>query len=379
VVREARTKIDRRLGRTESAPLETQRPLPHPVPVLLHVRRGLESLLVSELGSGVAPRVAGDGRVEVVSAAPLERWFRARTFLHLGFPLPSEQVSPASVDDAVVRALTSEAAWDILSTLSGSRIRYRLEWASAGRKRSATFRVAERVAAARPLLVNDPANAPWEAVVTEREAQGGVRVFVELWPRGFVDPRFSYRKKTLPASSHPTLAAALALVAGARPDDVVWDPFAGSGIELCERALLGPYARLIGTDTDEAALELARENLTAASAKRFELVTADARTYTPSVPPTLIVTNPPFGRRVLHRDDLPELFAAFLRNAARVLDPSGRVVWMSPDGKRTAELAAREGLTVRSRRDVDVGGIRAEMQELVPSGTPPRRFSRKPG
>jgi tRNA G10 N-methylase Trm11 len=201
---------------------------------------------------------------------------------------------------------------------------------------------------------------------------------VELWPRGFEDPRFSYRKKTLPASSHPTLAAALALVGEARPDDVVWDPFAGSGIELCERALLGPYARLIGTDTDEGALALARENLIAARVKQFELAVADARTYTPPAPPTLIVTNPPFGRRVLHLSDLPDLFSGFLRNASRVLAPSGRIVWMSPDGERTAELASREGLTVRSRRDVDVGGIRAEMQELVPSGTRVRRFSRNP-
>ena len=40
------------------------------------------------------------------------------------------------------------------------------------------------------------------------------------------------------------------LSSGARADDVVWDPFVGSGTELVERALAGPYARLLGSDTD---------------------------------------------------------------------------------------------------------------------------------
>ena len=33
-----------------------------------------------------------------------------------------------------------------------------------------------------------------------------------------------------------------------KQNDLVWDPFVGSGTELCERALLGPYRALVGSD-----------------------------------------------------------------------------------------------------------------------------------
>jgi tRNA G10 N-methylase Trm11 len=146
---------------------------------------------------------------------------------------------------------------------------------------------------------------------------------------------------------------------------VVWDPFVGSGIELCERALLGPYAELVGSDVDAAALDAARENLARAGALRVRLEKGDARSYRPATTPSLIITNPPFGRRVLDRDGLFSLFRAFLANAASVLSPSGRLVWVSPVGDVTAELAEISGLVVRMRRPVDVGGIPGEIQMFV--------------
>ena len=78
-----------------------------------------------------------------------------------------------------------------------------------------------------------------------------------------------------------TVAAALARAAGARSDDVVWDPFVGSGLELVERGLLGPYVRLLGTDLDLRALEVARSNLTQAKLAAFELTQANALEHRP--------------------------------------------------------------------------------------------------
>jgi predicted RNA methylase len=368
VVREAVAKIERSALRTAPSVIDGTRALPRPVPILLHVRSGLEELLLEELGPEARGRVVGQGRVEVITGEPLARLFRARTFLHFGFPLPPEKVEDADPTSGVVRALSSDAAWEILSALTPEPVRYRIEWAQAGRRRGATFRVAERVRALRPGLVNDPTSAPWEAVVSERGDRGSARLFVELWPRALSDPRFTYRTRTIPAASHPTIAAALAHVAGVVPTDVVWDPFVGSGAELCERALLGPYAELFGTDLDPAALDAARENLTQAGALRFSLEKADARSYKPRVSPTLILTNPPFGRRVLAGEDLLPLFDWFLENAGRVLAPSGRLVWISPLGDRTAELAERRGLAVRVRRPVDVGGVPGEIQMFVRAG-----------
>src|SRR6185312_7735419 len=151
------------------------------------------------------------------------------------------------------------------------------------------------------------------------EGAGVVRV--ELVP-DVADPRFAYRKGDVPAASHPTIAAALVRVAGVRDDDVVWDPFVGSGTELCERALAGPYRVLSGSDLDPAALAVARANLLAAGVPEPSLFEGDATRATPPGPaPTLIVTNPPLGRRVQRTALLAPMLERFLAHAARVLAP----------------------------------------------------------
>jgi tRNA G10 N-methylase Trm11 len=153
-------------------------------------------------------------------------------------------------------------------------------------------------------------------------------------------------------------------VGGVRPDDVVWDPFAGSGMELAERALLGPYTKLYGTDIDPSALARARENLTAAGVTRFQLTLADARAHRLPTQPTLVLTNPPYGKRVRPGSDVVALLDAMLANAATQLLPQGRIAWITPEPPRTDAAAVRRGLTVSSRRSVDVGGVRAELQVL---------------
>ena len=87
-------------------------------------------------------------------------------------------------------------------------------------------------------------------------------------------------------------------MAGVRVDDVVWDPFVGAGAELVERALLGRYDEMIGTDTDADALAAAKANLKAAKVARVQLTRSDARKFLPRKPVTLVLTNPPMGRRV---------------------------------------------------------------------------------
>jgi tRNA G10 N-methylase Trm11 len=167
----------------------------------------------------------------------------------------------------------------------------------------------------------------------------------------------------VPAASHPTIAAALARVAGVKPNDVVWDPFCGSGSELCERALLGPYRALHGTDVDAEALAAAAENL-AAAGHRATLEERPAETGAPRGT-TLILTNPPMGHRVLFGGDVPALLARLIDVAAAVLPRGGRLAWLSPSGERTARAAERAGMRVELRRPVDLGGLAAELQLLV--------------
>jgi 23S rRNA G2445 N2-methylase RlmL len=187
-------------------------------------------------------------------------------------------------------------------------------------------------------------------------------VRIELIP-SVVDPRFTYRTGDVPAASHPTIAAALVRAAGPRGDDVVWDPFAGSGTELCERAMQGPYLTLTGTDLDAGALAVAKANLEAAGAHDVTLIQGEAtRINPPGAAPTLIVTNPPLGRRVQRGAGLGPLLDRFIVHAAAVLAPGGRMAWISPFAERTKACAEENGLTVGRVQEVDMGGFPGELQ-----------------
>jgi precorrin-6B methylase 2 len=365
IVREATLKLERSCSRREPSGIDLGAVPREPTTVLLHVRAGLEAFLLEELGKSRSARLSGRGRVAVVLDGPLESLYRARTFLHLGFPLEPESIRGGDVAAAVAAVLTSARAVDILTRFTRGKIRYRIAWTSGGRRRALNFRVATLVSEKRAELLNDPTAAPWELAITEKYDKSGGRIYAELWPQGAVDPRFAYRKHATVASSHPTIAAALARAGGVRPDDVVWDPFAGSATELIERARLGPYALLYGSDSEPAALGRARENLAAAGVARCELAVGRAEYFRIPSPPSLVVTNPPFGRRVRTEQAIRELLERALANVAGQLRPGGRVVWISPEPGATASAAERLGLSVQLRQAVDVGGIAAELQSFV--------------
>src|SRR5580700_2405141 len=81
------------------------------------------------------------------------------------------------------------------------------------------------------------------------------------------DPRFAYRRRDVPAASHPPLAACLARLAGRLPNEVIWDPFCGSGLELIESALLGGARSVCGSDCSSQAIAIAQNTLAAAQIK----------------------------------------------------------------------------------------------------------------
>jgi tRNA G10 N-methylase Trm11 len=138
----------------------------------------------------------------------------------------------------------------------------------------------------------------------------------------------------------------------------------GSGVELIERALAGPHARLYGSDTEERALDAARANFAAAGVKDVVVELADATKHAPAGT-NLIVTNPPMGRRVARDGTLGLLLERFVDHAADILPAGGRLVWLSPLGARTTARAAARGFSVTMDTEVDMGGFRARLQRFV--------------
>ena len=145
---------------------------------------------------------------------------------------------------------------------------------------------------------------------------------------------------------------------------MVWDPFCGSGLELVERGLMGGVSRLCGTDLSAGAIAACRTNLAAADlgAIRIDLRTTDFRQFVlrGGLAPgsvSLVITNPPLGRRV-RIPNLRQLIRDLFEMSARVLRPGGRLVCINP-----IELEQLPpGLERVHRSQVDLGGFDCWME-----------------
>jgi hypothetical protein len=340
---------DRSAKRDEDSHVAIDVDPPAPLTVRLRCKPGLGALLVEDLvARGFAAKPHGDGAAELELTRAWSALFASRLWERaaIRIPLPRD---PRDDVHAIVEALTTPSVRALLRAWTRGPIRWRLGFAQ-GHKRAVVWRVAKEVTARAPELVNDPTQTTWDVFVSDGA--------LELTPRRIDDPRFAWRVAEIPAASHPTVAAALAYVGQARQGDRVWDPFAGSGAELVERARLGTFASLLGTDLDGSALSAARLNLAAAHVEAT-LVQADARTHDAG-DIDLVVTNPPLGSRV--QLDAAALLVAALPNFARALAPGGRLVWITPAQKKTTKIAEELGLRRTRSLAVDLGGVRGHLE-----------------
>jgi tRNA G10 N-methylase Trm11 len=158
----------------------------------------------------------------------------------------------------------------------------------------------------------------------------------------------------------------MARLAGPFPNENVWDPFCGSGLELIERARLGGVSTVLGTDLSPAAIEATLANWRAAriSGVRTNFVQKDFRDFLkiPGCIPgsiSLLITNPPLGKRVPIpnlRGLLQELFDL----ASVALRPGGRMVWVNPLKIKPADPS----LHLEFQQTVDLGGFACRLELL---------------
>lgn len=359
IVERARLTLTRSAARAETVSLDASVRTSYALRVALVCRAGLESLLASSLTPlrGVSDVRVGRGRVTASLDASPSVLFGSRFFHTMELPL-GVMVDPRDAEEGIADALASPYARTILSTFTVGTPRIRVAFDDGKKRRASIWRIAAALDARG--LLNDPARAPWHALVRKRD-DGMLRVV--LVPRGIEDPRFAYRVADVPASTHPTIAAAMASLCPLGADEVVWDPFAGAGVELVERARLGPFARLYGTDTDERALHAARANLASAEVTA-ELFHADATTFRPKHAPTTILTNPPMGLRV-HRGGAREVLATFLDHLAETAAARATLVWLNPAPNETGPLLDRAGFRLDRAFRVDMGGFDVSLERRV--------------
>lgn len=372
---ETAQRVKARLARTESPGTLRMEGLFRPrtaVTVHLRGRRGLEGIVAHEVEAAAATGAAlqsilvRPGLVVTQTRDPftLADVYRLRCFDTAGIVLGTvPDLGGGATSDRIADCIASEFTVSLLRAFHEGPIRYRLDFAALGHQRSAVRQIADRVHALRPELLNDPNQAPWTIAVHPGERG----LSVELTPRLVPDPRLFYRQGDIRAASHPPLAACMARLAGPMSQEVAWDPFCGSGLELIERGLLGGVRTLIGSDLDADALEVSRKNFEAAKLQGVtaHFVRGDFHDYgrLPGLGAntvSLILTNPPMGRRI-PVPDLRGLIGDVLQVAATVLRPGGRLVFPNPIRIPNPPAA----LELELRQTVDLGGFDCRLEKYV--------------
>ncbi len=363
-----RSRLEARAARiaTDSA-ADLEAVLPAGLEVTLHTRTGLADLAAQEAKEILAKlaevNVMDPSRVQLLFRAPfrLIDILQGRCWSHLGIVIGDIRSRTAvSAIRPLAARIAAPLSTGVLRGATVGPVRYRIQVPRELASADFALAVAEEVRALAPDLLNDSRETPWTVMLFP--IVGGVRA--ELRPRLTPDPRFAYRLGDIPAASHPPLAAAMARLAGKRQGEVIWDPFCGSGLELIERARLGGVERLIGTDIDAAAIDIARRNLEAAQLThvRTRLMVSNFKDYAkiPELTPgtvTLVLSNPPMGRR-LEVPDLRGLFLDLFRAATDALAPGGRLIFPNP-----LKLDAPDHrLQLVHRNPIDMGGYSCQLE-----------------
>ena len=334
--------------------------------LVFRCREGLEDLLAEEIQSvwGGGARVISRGLVAPLQPISLSAALKIRCAEDFACLLPPAANHAASLSTRVRSALE-----DVALALQEGPSSWAVRFLSGRSRRGVVLELARAVSS--DALINDSRSPLWEIEVDDRgtvHEQESLQNFAGtllLRPSGYLrdfDRRFAWRQNTVAASSHAPLAAAIARLGGVREGDVVWDPFCGAGAELIERALLGPVAKIVGTDTSPGALDAARDNAARAGVQ-IAWLRADA-THPPQsdvAGVTLVLSNPPLGKRVARRQE-GELLTQFARVLPRVLAPHARVVLVVPPGLHDFHI---EGLAKSRQYRVDLGGFDASLQLWV--------------
>ncbi len=369
-------KVKASLARAESPSLvRTDRVLSDFARVRIHLRgrRGLERIVCEEVEEKMRGKFhveeVRDGLVAMTPIAPFSVGdiYSLRCFGTVGFVLGTvAEAAEAPFVESLASLITSSLSKRILGAFTEGSLRYRLDFISKGHQRSVVRLVANRAYALCPEILNDARHARWTVAIYP----GGRGYAVELCPKLAPDPRFSYRQEDVPAASHPPLAASMARLGGRVENEIVWDPFCGSGLELIERTLLGGVRTLYGTDLSAEAIGITENNFAAAitTPVQAKFICCDFRDFAAkeglgpnSV--SLIITNPPLGKRV-PIPDLRGLIEDLFAVAATVLKPGGRLVFANPFRMESP----RRSLQLQSRRAVDFAGFDCIMEKYVKVG-----------
>ncbi|SDG09334.1 putative N6-adenine-specific DNA methylase/tRNA (guanine6-N2)-methyltransferase [Limimonas halophila] len=314
--------------------------VPQPVPLVLTTNAGLEDIVAAELSERVAehggPREAVThlpervrGRVRVDVAAPADTALAAamalRSAHHVLRPLASLRLP----DDGAPAAVAETARHVAMPELTPDTP-FRVTTERSGEHPFTSVAVNQAVGAALQAATGAPVSLDAFAVeirvdIVDRDAR--ISVQHTRQPLSMRHP-MRYRQRV---ALRATVAHATARLAGLgldRPPLRIGDPFCGTGTLLIEAGAVFPEAALLGGDHARRAAAGARRNLAAMGlGERAAIKQLDARELADHWAPDsldLVLTNPPYGRRIGRGIVFEPFYGDILAQLRRVLRPGGR-------------------------------------------------------
>ncbi|HSU91273.1 MAG TPA: methyltransferase domain-containing protein [Sporolactobacillaceae bacterium] len=366
-------KRSRSYGATQKKPAR-ERVAPHPLRFgpnlyIAHTQPGFEAIAADEIAARVAGareitrRGVPDRAGMTIFFAPNAQKLTALRTVEDLFGLAGYRAGlPPEIQSLEkIRASAREAP--LVDAALQARVKVSLG-ARAGRRLK--FRVIARMAGEHEFRRVDFQRAVERGIVERTDhtwrLEEGEEAEVEFWAT-MIDSEFfltvrlsddrmrhrEYKAAHRPASLRASSAAALAWLSEPHDDDVVLDPFCGAGTILIERAHLGKYAMLLGSDRDQAALAAARTNV-GARYKPIQLENWDAAAI-PLGDASVgkIVTNLPWGIRYGSHGENRKLYPEWFREFARVLKSGGTMVLLTAEWRLMRDLERSRKLSPPSK------------------------------
>lgn len=214
-----------------------------------------------------------------------------------------------------------------------------------------------------PVNLNHPA-VIFDALVIDNKYYFALRISGEesLHRRG-------YRVYDHPAALKPTIAYGMLKIAELKDGETLLDPMCGGGTIVIEAVRNYRLRNVYCMDISPKHLKGAIMNAIASSVySKINFIPGNARKVDEYIKEyvDVIVTNPPYGIRMLRQEYLRTLYSDFLKSSRNILSSKGRIVVITSEYVLFKKEAEKLGYKIARKRRVLHGNLEVEIIKIVP-------------
>ena len=172
--------------------------------------------------------------------------------------------------------------------------------------------------------------------------------------------RKNWKIKTSPAGINPALAYILCCFSEINENDIVFDPFCGSGTIPITAAKYFNPKKVIASDKSGKSVDNTIENSLAAEIKKSKIAIFRSNINNLKLSKNSvnkIITNPPFGLRSGSHSENLKIYKGFFKKAKSILAKNGTIVLITQEKKIVEEIFNNKQFKIIKRLKVSQGGL----------------------